>query len=41
MRSLVDEEILYCGAAFFASAGGVLTSAWVLGDLHSLRRQLG
>lgn len=30
----------YAGAAFFAAAGGRLSSAWVLGDLHSLHRQL-
>ena len=30
----------YAGAAFFTSNGTVLTSAWVLGDLDSLRRQL-
>jgi predicted ester cyclase len=30
----------YAGAAFFTATGGLLTSAWVLGDLHNLRRQL-
>jgi steroid delta-isomerase-like uncharacterized protein len=30
----------YAGAAFFTSADGVLTSAWVLGDLTALREQL-
>ena len=30
----------YAGAAFFASRGGRLTAAWVLGDLDGLRRQL-
>jgi predicted ester cyclase len=30
----------YAGAAFFASHHGQLTSAWVLGDLVSLRAQL-
>jgi predicted ester cyclase len=30
----------YAGAAFFTAGGGALTSAWVLGDLDSLRRQL-
>jgi steroid delta-isomerase-like uncharacterized protein len=30
----------YSGAAFFTSVGGRLTSAWVLGDLEGLRRQL-
>jgi predicted ester cyclase len=31
----------YAGAAFFAVADGLLTSAWVLGDLVALRGQLG
>jgi predicted ester cyclase len=31
----------YAGAAFFTAAQGQLTSAWVLGDLEELRRQLG
>jgi predicted ester cyclase len=30
----------YAGAAFFTADGPWLTSAWVLGDLDSLRRQL-
>lgn len=30
----------YAGAAFFASVGERLTSAWVLGDLIGLRQQL-
>ena len=30
----------YAGAAFFTSADGLLSSAWVLGDLEELRRQL-
>lgn len=30
----------YAGAAFFTSQGGLLTSAWVLGDLAGLREQL-
>ncbi len=30
----------YAGAAFFTSAEGLLTSAWVLGDLTALRDQL-
>jgi steroid delta-isomerase-like uncharacterized protein len=30
----------YAGAAFFASRRGRLASAWVLGDLEGLRRQL-
>jgi predicted ester cyclase len=33
-------RICYAGAAFFHCAGGQLTSAWVLGDLDDLRRQL-
>ncbi len=31
----------YAGAAFFTADQGLLTSAWVLGDLDGLRRQLG
>ena len=31
----------YAGAAFFTAHHGQLTSAWVLGDLGSLREQLG
>jgi len=31
----------YDGAAFFTAQAGRLTSAWVLGDLSSLRAQLG
>ncbi len=30
----------YAGAGFFTAADGLLTSAWVLGDLDGLRRQL-
>jgi predicted ester cyclase len=30
----------YSGAAFFTVADGLLASAWVLGDLEGLRRQL-
>ena len=30
----------YAGAAFFVAARGRLVSAWVLGDLDGLRRQL-
>jgi steroid delta-isomerase-like uncharacterized protein len=33
--------ISYAGAAFFTATGGLLVDAWVLGDLDSLRRQLG
>ena len=32
--------IRYDGAAFFTSRSGPLTSAWVLGDIDALRRQL-
>jgi predicted ester cyclase len=32
--------IAYEGAAFFVAQDGVLTSAWVLGDLAGLRAQL-
>ena len=35
------DPIAYSGAAFFHCAGGQLTSAWILGDLDALRRQLG
>jgi predicted ester cyclase len=31
----------YAGAAFFTADSHWLTSAWVLGDLDGLRRQLG
>jgi len=31
----------YSGAAFVTSEDGRLSSAWVIGDLDSLRRQLG
>lgn len=34
-------RIEYAGAAFFTAVGDLLTEAWVLGDLDSLRRQLG
>jgi steroid delta-isomerase-like uncharacterized protein len=34
------QPIAYAGAAFFHTAGGLLTAAWVLGDLDSLRRQV-
>ncbi len=34
------DQITYDGAAFFHCAGGQLISAWVLGDLDTLRRQL-
>jgi len=34
------ESFEYAGAAFFTCENGHLTSAWVLGDLESLRRQL-
>lgn len=32
--------IEYAGAAFFTATGGLLATAWVLGDLDTLRRQL-
>lgn len=32
--------INYPGAAFFTASGGLLTDAWVLGDLDTLRTQL-
>ena len=31
----------YAGAAFFTVEDGMLASAWVLGDIEGLRRQLG
>ncbi len=31
----------YAGAAFFTVEDGLLASAWVLGDIEGLRRQLG
>ena len=34
-------HIAYDGAAFFTAMDGMLTSAWVLGDLAALRSQLG
>lgn len=33
-------KIAYDGAAFFTAADGMLTSAWVLGDVAALRSQL-
>lgn len=30
----------YAGAAFFRTEAGLLSTAWVLGDLEALRRQL-
>jgi steroid delta-isomerase-like uncharacterized protein len=35
------KRFTYSGAAFFTAEQGLLTSAWVLGDLSSLRDQLG
>ena len=35
-----DRHFEYAGAAFFLAARGRLVSAWVLGDLEGLRRQL-
>ncbi|WP_158892804.1 ester cyclase [Amycolatopsis anabasis] len=34
-------RIAYSGAAFFTARDGLLTEAWVLGDLDTLRRQVG
>jgi steroid delta-isomerase-like uncharacterized protein len=34
------QPITYSGAAFFHCAAGCLASAWVLGDLDALRRQV-
>lgn len=34
-------RIDYAGAAFFTCVSGVLTAAWVLGDIDALRRQIG
>ena len=34
------QAIAYGGAAFFHSAGGQLSAAWVLGDLDTLRQQV-
>jgi predicted ester cyclase len=33
-------RVEYAGAAFFTAGAGLLTGAWVLGDLDALRRQL-
>ncbi|GAB2987217.1 ester cyclase [Amycolatopsis acidiphila] len=33
-------RVEYAGAAFFTARAGLLTAAWVLGDLDALRRQL-
>jgi len=35
-----EQPIEWAGATFFRCAAGQLTSAWVLGDLDALRRQL-
>ena len=35
------QAISYDGSAFFTAAEGRLTSAWVLGDLDTLRAQIG
>lgn len=34
-------SVAYDGAAFFTAENGMLTSAWILGDLANLRAQLG
>jgi len=36
-----ERSFVYDGAAFFRASHGMLTEAWVFGDLDSLRRQLG
>lgn len=33
-------ELSYSGAAFFTTTDGLLSAAWVLGDLDTLKRQL-
>jgi predicted ester cyclase len=40
-RETTGRVFSYAGAAFFTASGGVLASAWVLGDLASLTEQLG
>ena len=39
-RPATGRRFEYAGAAFFTVDGGLLASAWVLGDLEGLRRQL-
>ncbi len=39
-RAASGRRFAYPAAAFFTGANGVLTAAWVLGDLDRLRRQL-
>jgi steroid delta-isomerase-like uncharacterized protein len=34
-------RVTYAGVAIFDVADGAIRSAWVLGDLHSLRQQMG
>jgi predicted ester cyclase len=34
-------EIIWAGAAFFTSDGNQIVALWVLGDLDSVKRQLG
>ena len=35
------EEIVWSGAAFFSTEGGQLSELWVLGDIDSVKQQLG
>jgi predicted ester cyclase len=39
-RPATGRRFEYAGAAFFTIEDGLLASAWVLGDLEALRRQL-
>lgn len=39
-RPATGSHFEYWGAAFFTARSGMLTSAWVLGDLDSLKEQL-
>jgi predicted ester cyclase len=39
-RPATGRRFEYAGAAFFTIENGLLASAWVLGDLEGLRRQL-
>jgi predicted ester cyclase len=36
-----EKRITYAGAAFFRLSGARIAEGWVLGDLHSLQKQLG
>jgi steroid delta-isomerase-like uncharacterized protein len=35
------KRVAWAGAAFFTFVDGLISDLWVLGDLHSLREQLG